>query len=123
MYNITYIAESKYVPNIESHRVKQNVNPEEYVEYNIEDIETEIVQSLKKFERDQGLKANVTANEGNDKNKNSTEETTQKDEPTLSEVNFDGTERDPWDLDDLKETLVSDITELLKLIQNQAIIR
>ena len=64
IYYITYIAESKYVPNLEINRVKQNanpeeyqqnVNPEEYVEYNSEDLQNEIVQSPKKFEREQGL--------------------------------------------------------------------
>ena len=125
IYYITYITESKYVPNLENTRVKQSVNPEEneykvnpeeYVEYNIEDIQNEIVQSLRKFERDQGLKINVTANEENFKNQNSTESTTQKDAAITPELNHDGTEREPWHLDDLTETLVGHITMLVRLI-------
>ena len=117
IYKSTYFTESKNVPNLDNKRVKQTVNPEEYVEYNSEDILNEIEHSLKKFEEKKSLENNVTANEDNYKNKNSTESTTKKGIANTSQFNLDGTEHNSWDLDDLTETLVRHVFVLVSLIQ------
>jgi len=104
--------------NANPEEYQQNVNPEEYVEYNSEDLQNEIVQSSKKFQREQGLEMNVISKEENDNTTDSTESTTKKAVASTSELIVDGTEREPWHLDDLTETLVRYIKIIFRLLQN-----